>query len=163
MELKYIKELMAAMGRTGTTKLSLKEKGIELTLERVSQVSIRNSDINFDMLDEHRSLTRLDQSFSKGAELPSTHVAPIEPSKAEIGVFVTSPMVGTFYPSPAPGEPLFIKIGDRVEKNTVVGIIEAMKVMNEIKSGVSGVIAEVYVSEGDPVEFGAKLFRVTAA
>jgi acetyl-CoA carboxylase biotin carboxyl carrier protein len=163
MELKYIKELMAAMGRTGTTKLSLKEKGIELTLERTSQALMRSSDVNFDILDEQRSAMRLDQGFHRVAELPSKHSTPTESPKPEIGLFITSPMVGTFYPSPAPGEPLFIKVGDRVEKNTVVGIIEAMKVMNEIKSGISGVVAEVYFSEGDPVEFGAKLFRVTPA
>jgi acetyl-CoA carboxylase biotin carboxyl carrier protein len=69
-------------------------------------------------------------------------------------------MVGTFYTSPSPDDPAFIKVGDRIDKNSVVCIIEAMKVMNEIKANVAGTIAEVLVESGQPVEFGTKLFRV---
>lgn len=76
------------------------------------------------------------------------------------GTYVTSPMVGTFYSAPAPDKPPFIKVGDKVEKGTVVCIIEAMKVLNEVKAGVSGTVAEVLVQPGQPVEFGMKLFRV---
>jgi acetyl-CoA carboxylase biotin carboxyl carrier protein len=70
-------------------------------------------------------------------------------------------MVGTFYSSPSPDQPVFVKVGDRVSENTVVCIIEAMKVMNEVKAGVSGVVAEVLVSNAEAVEFGSKLFRIT--
>jgi acetyl-CoA carboxylase biotin carboxyl carrier protein len=70
-------------------------------------------------------------------------------------------MVGTVYYSPSPNDPPFVKAGDRVEKNTVVCIIEAMKVMNEVKSGVAGVISGPLVENGHPVEFGSKLFRIT--
>lgn len=77
------------------------------------------------------------------------------------GKFVTSPMVGTFYTSPSPEDPTFVKVGDRVEENTVVCIIEAMKVMNEVKAGISGVVAEILVDNAHPVEFGTKLFRIT--
>jgi acetyl-CoA carboxylase biotin carboxyl carrier protein len=160
MELKYIKELMAAMGRTGITRLSLKEENVELILERTAQAPLKGSDVSFDLMDEMK-MPRADQSFARVTELPPANTLPNESPKQEIGIFVTSPMVGTFYPSPAPGEPHFVKVGDRIEKNTVVGIVEAMKVMNEIKAGVSGVVAEIYASQGDPVEFGAKLFRVT--
>ena len=76
-------------------------------------------------------------------------------------VYVTSPMVGTFYSSSAPDTPPFIKEGDKIDKNTVVCIIEAMKVMNEIKAGVNGTVVELLVESGSPVEFGTKLFRVT--
>jgi acetyl-CoA carboxylase biotin carboxyl carrier protein len=70
-------------------------------------------------------------------------------------------MVGTFYISPSPEDPPFIKVGERVDKNSVVCIIEAMKVMNEIKANVTGTVAEVLVETGQPVEFGTKLFRIT--
>ena len=69
-------------------------------------------------------------------------------------------MVGTFYSSPSPDQPPFVKVGDRVEPGTVVCIIEAMKVMNEVKAGFSGTVAEVLGHSGQPVEFGFKLFRV---
>ena len=79
----------------------------------------------------------------------------------EMSIYVTSPMVGTIYYTPSPNDPTFVKVGDRIEKNTVVCIIEAMKVMNEIKAQVSGVVAEILVENGSPVEFGTKIFRIT--
>jgi acetyl-CoA carboxylase biotin carboxyl carrier protein len=79
---------------------------------------------------------------------------------APVGTFVTSPMVGTFYSAPASGQPPFVKVGDHVQAHTVVCIVEAMKVMNEVKAGVSGKIVEILVDNAHPVEFGARLFRV---
>ncbi len=78
----------------------------------------------------------------------------------EKGVFVTSPMVGTFYIRPAPDQPPFIKVGDIVDEDTVVCIVEAMKVMNEVKAGVKGKIVEIYLQDSHPVEYGSKLFRI---
>ncbi|MBI5346027.1 MAG: acetyl-CoA carboxylase biotin carboxyl carrier protein [Chlamydiae bacterium] len=80
--------------------------------------------------------------------------------KQEEGVFVTSPMVGTYYASPAPDQPPFIKVGDKVDENTVVCIIEAMKVMNEVKAQVKGTVAEILVDNAHPVEFGTKILRI---
>src|SRR5579872_414391 len=76
------------------------------------------------------------------------------------GTYVTSPMVGTFYSSPAPDQPAFVKIGDKVSENTIVCIIEAMKVMNEVKAGVSGTVAEILAENSQPVEFGSRLLRI---
>lgn len=76
------------------------------------------------------------------------------------GSYVTSPMVGTFYSSPGPDQPAFVKVGDKVNENTIVCIIEAMKVMNEVKAGVSGVIAEIMADNSQPVEFGTRLLRI---
>lgn len=76
------------------------------------------------------------------------------------GTFVTSPMVGTFYAAPGIGEAPFVHVGQRVTEQTVVCIIEAMKVMNEVKAGVAGVVAEVLTENGGPVEFGTRLFRI---
>ena len=76
-------------------------------------------------------------------------------------VVIKSPMVGTFYKATGPDSPPFVKVGDQVGPSTTVCIIEAMKVMNEVKAGVAGIVAEVLVESGHPVEFGTKLFRVT--
>lgn len=73
---------------------------------------------------------------------------------------VTSPMVGTFYSAPSPEAPAFVTVGQSVTPDTVVCIVEAMKVMNEIKAEISGVISEVCAENGQPVQFGQALFRV---
>jgi len=84
-------------------------------------------------------------------------------AKAEAGPplkDIVSPMVGTFYRSPSPDASPFIEVGKTVDEDTVVCIIEAMKVMNEIKAETSGVIAEIIAENGKPVQFGQVLFRV---
>lgn len=74
--------------------------------------------------------------------------------------YIKSPMVGTFYSSPAPDKPAFVKVGDRVTKDSVICIIEAMKVMNEVKANAEGTVAEILVDNASPVEFGTKLIRI---
>jgi acetyl-CoA carboxylase biotin carboxyl carrier protein len=69
-------------------------------------------------------------------------------------------MVGTFYRAPAPGEPLFVEVGDRVKAGQSVCIIEAMKLMNEIEAEVSGQVMEILVQNGEPVEYGQPLMRI---
>lgn len=86
-----------------------------------------------------------------------------EPAKAEIpasGNIVTSPIVGTFYASPSPDKAPFVKVGDTVNAGDVVCIIESMKLMNEINSEFSGRVAEIYVDNGEAVEYGQKIMRI---
>ena len=79
----------------------------------------------------------------------------------EAGVsYVKSPMVGTFYRSPSPENPPFVDINAKVDEKTVVCIIEAMKIMNEIQAEVKGSVVEVLVENGQPVEYGQRLFKV---
>jgi acetyl-CoA carboxylase biotin carboxyl carrier protein len=88
-----------------------------------------------------------------------------EPAAAAVpaGTFITSPMVGTFYRSPGPGEKVFVSIGDTVDENTTVCIIEAMKVMNEIKAEKSGVITRIMVDDASAVQFDSPLFEIQMA
>ncbi len=74
---------------------------------------------------------------------------------------IEAPIVGTFYSSPGPDQPVFSKVGDVVSEDTVVCIVEAMKVMNEIKAGKSGVISKILVQDGTPVEYGQPLFELS--
>ncbi len=76
---------------------------------------------------------------------------------------IDSPMLGVFYAAEAPGKPAFVGVGDAVEPDTVVGIIEVMKMMNSVPAGVSGTIAEIVPENGQLVEYGDPLFRVTPA
>lgn len=169
MELKHIKELMAAMGRTGTKRLNIKKEDFELTLEREDQGGgVRFVDQNFDLSDENiksMQMNRADQALARGAEMSVGLVTETPPSSQAAkddanSSFVTSPMVGTFYSSSSPEVQHYVKVGDKVEKTSVVCIIEAMKVMNEIKANVAGTIVEILVDNGQPVEFGTKLFRI---
>ncbi|MBA3816090.1 MAG: acetyl-CoA carboxylase biotin carboxyl carrier protein [Parachlamydiaceae bacterium] len=166
MELKHIKELMTAMGRTGTKRLIIKKEGFELELERQENGATRLSESMFDHSDE--TLVRQENAFIRAASLSSGREIPAvsgassasrSPDDAT-GIYVTSPMVGTFYSSPSPDAATFVKSGDKIEKHTVVCVIEAMKVMNEVKAGVSGTITEILVENGHPVEFGTKLFKI---
>jgi len=77
--------------------------------------------------------------------------------------YVTSPMVGTFYRAPNPTSPSFVDIGEEVKKSQTLCIIEAMKLMNEIESDVDGIVAEIYVENGKPVEYGQRLFAIRPA
>ncbi|MFG0297288.1 MAG: acetyl-CoA carboxylase biotin carboxyl carrier protein [Maioricimonas sp. JB045] len=88
---------------------------------------------------------------AEAAEAPTADAVTIE---------IVSPTVGTFYSSPQPGDPPFVKVGDTVRADTVVCIVEAMKVFNQIPAEVSGTISKVLVNDGDPVEFGQALFLV---
>ncbi len=90
------------------------------------------------------------------AAAPASAAAPAASDLKEI----KSPMVGTFYSSPSPDAPPFVSVGQEVTPDTVVCIVEAMKVMNEIKAEVAGTIAEVAADNGKPVQFGQALFRV---
>jgi acetyl-CoA carboxylase biotin carboxyl carrier protein len=160
VELKQIKELMAAMERAGLKKLSIKETtGFELSLEREVETP------SFQVYHASRPIVS-DKEVERHAPPPAIHHPPVKHAIADEhahapGKYVTSPMVGTYYSAPSPDDPHFVKVGDRVDENTVVCIVEAMKVMNEVKAGVSGVVAEICVENGHPVEFGTKIIRIT--
>ena len=145
----------------------IKKEGFELQLERQENGKIIDSMIETQddvLLRQENAFQRASMALSRGKETP---VVPLQGSRSgnlneeEAGVYVTSPMVGTFYNASSPEDPPFVKPGDKIEKHSVVCIIEAMKVMNEVKAGVAGTVVEVLVENGHPVEFGTKLYRIT--
>ena len=93
---------------------------------------------------------------------PVPGASPAAAAEAPAGPTVNSPMVGTFYRSSSPGEKSFINVGDQVDENTTVCIIEAMKVMNEIKAEMRGTVARVLAEDGKPVQYGQPLFELKA-
>lgn len=169
MELKQVKELMAAMERAGIKKLMIKEKtGYEIHLERQhdsEQAIPHPMALHYPPSALHGSPIREMESAGKGAisktlPAPEETAAPAAAQAEKEGAYVTSPMVGTYYSAASPEAPLFVKVGDRVEENTVVCIIEAMKVMNEVKAGMKGTVAEICLTNAHPVEFGTKILRI---
>lgn len=163
IEIKQIKELMAAMERCGMTKMEIKEGKFELNLERSwgAETPLR-SGLNYDQEETSRFIQpRANAPLPRTTDMTSAIQAGEKGVKeAPPGKYITSPMVGTFYPAPAPGATPYVKVGDYIEEGQIVCIIEAMKVMNEIKAKVSGTVVEILVEASHPVEFGAKIFRI---
>jgi acetyl-CoA carboxylase biotin carboxyl carrier protein len=100
--------------------------------------------------------------------LKPAHPAPVDTvaagSPAEAGLqVVRSPIVGTYYESPSPGSPPFVKVGDKVEVGQLLCIVEAMKLMNEIEADVAGEIVKKLVANGQPIEYGQELFQIRPA
>jgi acetyl-CoA carboxylase biotin carboxyl carrier protein len=92
---------------------------------------------------------------------PAAHAGPpVQPTHGAIEVIVKSPIVGTFYESPKPGDPAFVKVGDFVEPGQVLCIIESMKLMNEIESEVAGTVVAKLMENGRAVEYGEALFAI---
>jgi acetyl-CoA carboxylase biotin carboxyl carrier protein len=91
----------------------------------------------------------------------ATATAPAVPAAADpTGVDLPSPLLGTFYRSPKPGAPPFVEVGSQVEADTIIGIIEVMKLMNTVRAGVRGTVVEVLAADGALVEYGEVLLRV---
>lgn len=104
------------------------------------------------------SMAELNKAMSLAAD--ATSGTPDEDDEDDTFV-IKSPLVGTFYAAPAADAKPFVKIGDRVKKGQVLAIVEAMKMMNEIESDCDGVISEILVTNGSPVEYGQPLFRIS--
>ncbi|MFS8796840.1 acetyl-CoA carboxylase biotin carboxyl carrier protein [Synechococcus sp. R70.1] len=144
-----IRLLLAALQESDVSELTLECKDFRLTLRKgisAAQLSTTTAP----------SLTASPPSAP--AETPPPVPAPKSPPSH--WVEVVSPMVGTFYSAPAPGEADFVQVGQRVNKGQTLCIIEAMKVMNEIEAETAGVVREILVSNGQPVEFGQVLMRL---
>lgn len=151
---------MMAMRRFKVSRLTVKEDNQEITLERESEDQVlcefpldTASSSNANLLGQWERPTA-------AAALPSMPEKP----HSELGdksQYVTSPMVGTYYSAPSPDSSPFVKVGQKVEPDTVVCIVEAMKVLNEVKAGVAGTVSELLVENGHPVEFGSKIIRVS--
>jgi len=164
-EMKELKELIEF----------LKENKIgEFDLER-GELKVRIKFAQEGSAADLASLSRLLASAPAPATLSAVHAAAAAPSGAPALApapapavesedaslhIVKSPIVGTFYESPSPGTPAFVKAGDQVEQGQVLCIIEAMKLMNEIESDASGEIVKRFVQNGQPVEYGQQLFAV---
>ncbi|MEO1400488.1 MAG: acetyl-CoA carboxylase biotin carboxyl carrier protein [Cyanobacteria bacterium J06635_1] len=160
LDFNELRELVAALNQTDIAELTLKNTEFELTLRKYSALA--------------PILATTESVAPPAATLPS--VAPTPPSvvPAPTGVpvappvvavdpnliEVTSPMVGTFYRSPAPDESPFVNVGDRIQTGQTICIIEAMKLMNELEAEVTGEIVEILVDNAEPVEFGQLLMRV---
>lgn len=156
MDIKLIKQVVDLMNRSELSEFEFEEEGFKLRLSR------KNGEAAPQII--HTSAPAPQPAPAAQQAAPA---APAEASSApaeEAGIAVIkSPMVGTFYRAASPESPVFTDVGKKVGADTVVCIIEAMKVMNEIHAELSGTITEVLVENGDSVEYGQPLFKVKSA
>jgi acetyl-CoA carboxylase biotin carboxyl carrier protein len=138
----------------------------DLTPEDVREILRLVDESQFDEFE--LETPRLTIRFRRGANSVPATAAEAEPApraaEAPQGVVdVTAPMVGTFYRAPRPGEAPFVEVGSPVEAGTQICILEVMKLMSAVVAGVGGVVAEVCVANGEPVQYGDVLFRIRPA
>jgi acetyl-CoA carboxylase biotin carboxyl carrier protein len=141
-----------------------------LTAKDVAEITRLLEQSNFDELDLEVDgfrihLTRngaVSQAAPREAARPAVAPAPAapQPSSASGLTPVVTPLLGTFYRAPRPGEPPFVDVGSVVEPETVVGIIEVMKLMTTVRAGARGVVREIVARDGELVEYGATLMRL---
>ncbi len=143
MNVEQIVELIQAVSASSVGELNYEEGGVKLSLKK------------------EKNKVKTETETAPFAAVPkelAVKEAATESDKE--GSYITSPLVGTFYAAPSEnGEP-FVQVGDQVQEGTVLGIVEAMKLMNEIESEVHGVIEKILVENGEPVEYGQPLFLV---
>ena len=147
MELKDIKSLIDLMKKNDLTELRIEQDNFKIALKRGVETVVP---------------TYVPQAIAAPVAVPQIAAAEAAPAAVPqpAGKEIVSPMVGTFYRTPSPESPNYVEVGTEVTPDTVVCIIEAMKVMNEIKAEIAGTVTEVLVESGKPVQFGQPLFRV---
>jgi acetyl-CoA carboxylase biotin carboxyl carrier protein len=154
VDLKEIRKIVELMNEHGLTLFDMSKEGFHLKLRKGQDLDALRGLLG--------SMPAAAPAYAPApAAAPAAGAAPA-PAAApkEEGSAITSPMVGTFYRKPGPDSPAFASVGDVISEGQTLCIIEAMKVMNEIKAEVSGTITAVLVEDGTPVQFGDALFRI---
>ena len=143
-ELDYIEKLAQLLNNNGLTEISLEDGEQAVTIRK----------------DPSEVVTVAAPAISTPAAVSAAQEAKPEEAAAPKGKAITSPMVGTFYASPSPEADPFVEVGSDIKEGDIVCIIEAMKLMNEIKSEHAGKITQICVKNGDPIEYGQVLMYV---
>ena len=147
MYIKEIKDMINLMNDNGLTELEVEKEGLRICLKKGSSGIVYT--------------TAPSVVHHQGAPMPDKGTASGGITERKAGTTdVKAPMVGTFYKAPSPDAPAYVNVGDVIEPGQVICIIEAMKLMNEIKSEVKGKIVDIQVDNAEPVEFGQVLFVV---
>jgi len=148
MNLKEIKEMINLMNDNGLVELEIEKDGMRIRLKKISSAS--EASFSGPVVIEREKITQATAKESKEAMDKAT-VKTVE---------IKAPMVGTFYRAPTPEAPPYVEVDQIIEPGQVICIIEAMKLMNEIKSEIKGKILEILVDNSEPVEFGQPMFLI---
>jgi acetyl-CoA carboxylase biotin carboxyl carrier protein len=150
VDLKEIRKIVELMNEHGLTVFDMSKEGFHLKLRKGPDLEAMRG-----MMGSMQAAPAYAPAPAAGVAAPAAAAAP-----APEGEAITSPMVGTFYRKPSPDAPSFVNVGDAVSEGQTLCIIEAMKVMNEIKAEKSGTISAAIAEDGNPVQFGDILFRI---
>lgn len=153
IDISQLRELLSAIAQTELSEVILKSDDFELTVRKGISTLPQVTSVS-DITTPLPVVAPKPVANNVASEVITT--PPVDSKLLEI----TSPMVGTFYRAPAPDEPPFVAVGDRISNGQAVCIIEAMKLMNEIEAEVSGQVVEILVENAQPVEYGQTLMRV---
>jgi oxaloacetate decarboxylase alpha subunit len=146
MNINFIRKLITLVEEMDVEEVEIRRFGTSIRIRKNSSGKVKAI--------KNPLSTRTGETIAKEAEEPL-------PSKGdEHAIAITAPMVGTFYRAPAPDAPPYIEIGGRIRKGQIVCIVEAMKIMNEIESEVSGTVTDILVKNEDPVEYNQELFII---
>ena len=149
--LKEIQEFLEKIAQTDLYKVKIKTKYIELNVQLKSEVNIATTAQNV--------ASQVSYQMPQNIQKESVKEVKISENQEDEGLIaIKSPMVGTFYRKPSPDKPVFVEVGQKINKGDVVCIIEAMKLFNEIEADVSGEVVKVLVDDATPVEFDQPLF-----
>ena len=156
-----LRELIALLRENGLAELELENSGFRVRLRRESGLleSTRSVDASLPAPVHAPSSAPAPAPAPSGPSHPGTQATTAASQDQDLHI-IPSPIVGTFYRSPSPSADAFVKIGSSVEPDTVVCIIEAMKLMNEIQAETTGEVVKIYVENGQPVEYGQPLFGI---
>lgn len=154
MEMEKMIELIDAVSKSDLTGFKYEEEGIKLHLSKKENTCYVTENLSAPV----NAVTTFAAEIKKAAE--GDQISGTSAEEIPVGNVVESPLVGTFYAAPAEDAESFVKVGDRVEKGQTLGIVEAMKLMNEIESDYSGTVAEILVTNQEGVEYGQPLFRI---
>ena len=163
MEINDILKLIEAVSEHGLTSFVLEENGSKISMKKEVITVTAAPAVIAPAAADARDISGTAPSGPAGYMAPAVSAAGTEMSRSEsIGSdkVVTSPLVGTFYNAASPDSDAFVSVGDTVKKGQVLGIIEAMKLMNEIESEYDGVVEAVLVNNEEVVEYGQPLFRI---
>ncbi|MEP6664363.1 MAG: acetyl-CoA carboxylase biotin carboxyl carrier protein [Verrucomicrobiota bacterium] len=153
MELKDIKAIIDLMKKNSLSEFEMERQDFKIKLKRAANGSVGNQSF-----DENQGIA---YAIPSSVNVPASISSLGSSNAANTGAMeIKSPMIGTFYRSPSPESDEYVQIGTEVNPDTVVCIIEAMKVMNEIKAETRGIITQIIVDNAKPVEFGQPLFKI---
>jgi acetyl-CoA carboxylase biotin carboxyl carrier protein len=164
LDFNELRDLLTVINQTDIAEFTLKSGDFELVVRKGNHNGepAPAVEISSDLAGKPAPAT-VSPNLPSPASPPPAATPPAAPRANDRLVDVISPMVGTFYRAPAPDEPPFVNVGDRIRVGQTVCIIEAMKLMNELEAEVSGEVVEILVSNGEPVEYGQVLMRVNPA
>ncbi len=174
MDLKKLREILKIVAESDVAEVEIDEDGVKVTVRKDTPTVTLQSPAYYPPPPQYYpppgqhvsgSAFYPDQAaVPSGAEQPKTPDSPFAPeATADNETIVRAPIVGTYYQSPSPDSDVYVKIGSSVTEGTVLCIIEAMKLMNEIECEVAGTIRQILVKDGEPVEYDQPLFVVETA